>query len=104
MPPSKTRDKVAEAIGIGKGRTYNKATKVWEAAKEGNEVALELVEKLDKGEVSIHKAYKDIRRQEVRKEKQEELQTRELPTGVFEVILADPPWRYQFSETQSSKE
>jgi N6-adenosine-specific RNA methylase IME4/ParB-like chromosome segregation protein Spo0J len=96
-----TRDKVAEAVGLGSGRTYDKAAKVWEAAKEGNEVALELVEKLDKGEVSIHKAYKDIRRQELRKEKQEELQTRELPTGVFEVILADPPWRYQFSETQS---
>jgi len=96
-----TRDKVAVAVGLGSGRTYDKAAKVWEAAKEGNEVALELVEKLDKGEVSIHKAYKDIRRQELRKEKQEELQTRELPTGVFEVILADPPWRYQFSETQS---
>ena len=96
-----TRDKVAAAVGLGSGRTYDKAAKVWEAAKEGNEVALELVEKLDKGEVSIHKAYKDIRRQELRKEKQEELQTRELPTGVFEVILADPPWRYQFSETRS---
>ena len=96
-----TRDKVAEAVGIGSGRTYDKASKVWEAAKEGNEVAQDLVRKLDKGEVSIHKAYKDIRRQELRKEKQEELQTRELPTGVFEVILADPPWRYQFSETQS---
>jgi N6-adenosine-specific RNA methylase IME4/ParB-like chromosome segregation protein Spo0J len=97
----RTRDKVAQAVGIGSGRSYDKAAKVWEAAKEGNEVALELVEKLDKGEVSIHKAYKDIRRQELRKEKQEKLQTRELPTGVFEVILADPPWRYQFSETQS---
>ena len=97
----KTRDKVAKAIGMGSGKTYDRAAKVWEAAKEGNEVALELVEKLDKGEVSIHKAYKDIRRQELRKEKQEELQTRELPTGAFEVILADPPWRYQFSETQS---
>ena len=97
----RTRDKVAQAVGMGSGKTYERAAKVWEAAKEGNEVALELVEKLDKGEVSIHKAYKDIRRQELRKEKQEELQTRELPTGVFEVILADPPWRYQFSETQS---
>jgi N6-adenosine-specific RNA methylase IME4 len=96
-----TRDKVAAAVGLGSGRTYDKAAKVWEAAKEGNEVAQDLVQKLDKGEVSIHKAYKDIRRQELRKEKQEELQTRELPTGVFEVILADPPWRYQFSETQS---
>ena len=100
-PPSKTRDKVAKAIGMGSGKTYDRAAKVWEAAKEGNEVAQDLVQKLDKGEVSIHKAYKDIRRQELRKEKQEELQTRELPTGVFEVILADPPWRYQFSETQS---
>lgn len=96
-----TRDKVAQAVGIGSGKTYDRAAKVWEAAKEGNEVAQDLVQKLDKGEVSIHKAYKDIRRQELREEKQEELQTRELPTGVFEVILADPPWRYQFSETQS---
>jgi N6-adenosine-specific RNA methylase IME4 len=25
----------------------------------------------------------------------------EIPTGLFDVILADPPWRYEFSETDS---
>jgi len=29
----KTRDRVAAAIGLGSGRTYDKALKVWEAAK-----------------------------------------------------------------------
>lgn len=29
----KTRDKVAEAVGIGSGRTYDKAARIWEAAK-----------------------------------------------------------------------
>ncbi|MGI6035693.1 MAG: hypothetical protein ACOYCE_07830 [Limnochordia bacterium] len=59
--PNKGRatDKVAAAVGLGSGRTYDKAAKVWEAAKEGNEVALELVGKLDKGEVSIYKAYSE---------------------------------------------
>lgn len=36
IPPSqsgKTRDKVAEAVGIGSGRTYDKAARIWEAAK-----------------------------------------------------------------------
>jgi len=30
----KTRDKVAKAIGIGSGRTYDKAAKVWNATAE----------------------------------------------------------------------
>lgn len=60
----RTRDKVAQAVGMGSGKTYERAAKVWEAAKKGNEVALELVEKLDKGEVSIHKAHEYIRRQD----------------------------------------
>ncbi len=97
----KTRDKVAEAIGIGSGRTYDKAVKVWEAAKQGNELAQDLVQKLDRGTISIHKAYQDIRRKELRKEKEAKLTERELPKGLYDVILADPPWRYQFSETQS---
>jgi len=32
----RTRDRVASAIGIGSGRTYDKAAKVWEAAKAGH--------------------------------------------------------------------
>ena len=33
------RDKVASAIGIGSGRTYDKAAQVWEAAKAGDTFA-----------------------------------------------------------------
>jgi len=35
----KTRDKVAAAVGLGSGRTYETAKKVWEAAKNGEEAA-----------------------------------------------------------------
>jgi len=34
-----TRDKVAAAVGLGSGRTYETAKKVWEAAKNGEEAA-----------------------------------------------------------------
>ena len=34
-----TRDKVASAVGLGSGRTYEKAAKVWEAAKAGHTFA-----------------------------------------------------------------
>src|SRR5690606_5621003 len=37
----KTRDKVAAAVGLGSGRTYETAKKVWEAAKNGEEAARE---------------------------------------------------------------
>jgi len=36
-----------------------------------------------------------------REERIEALGSPELPTGEYSVILADPPWRYQFSETSS---
>ena len=52
------RDHVASAIGIGSGRTYDKAAKVWEAAKAGDEVAQKAVQALDEGKATIHKAYR----------------------------------------------
>lgn len=36
-----------------------------------------------------------------REERIEALGSPELPTGEYSVIMADPPWRYQFSETSS---
>lgn len=36
-----------------------------------------------------------------REERIEALGSPELPTGEYSVIMADPPWRYQFSETPS---
>jgi N6-adenosine-specific RNA methylase IME4 len=87
-----TRDKVAAKIGIGSGKQYEKAKKVWQEAKEGNEEAIKLVDSIDKGQATVHSAYKKIN------QKKETLPPA-LPKGQYDIILADPPWRYQFSET-----
>ena len=63
LPPreyGKTRDKVAVAVGLGSGRTYETAKKVWEAAKNGDETAKKLVEELDAGKTTVHAAYKEL--------------------------------------------
>lgn len=99
LEKGKTREKVAEKIGM-KPRTFEKAAKVWEAAKQGNEVAEKLVEKLDKGEKTISAAYMELRRVE----KQKELQAPPPPEGKYRVIYADPPWRYSNSGFAMSAE
>src|SRR5690606_18989631 len=55
-----TRDKVAAAVGLGSGRTYETAKKVWEAAKKGDETAKKLVGELDAGKKTVHTAYKEL--------------------------------------------
>jgi len=55
-----SRDKVAVAVGLGSGRTYETAKKVWEAAKKGDETAKKLVEELDSGKTTVHAAYKAV--------------------------------------------
>lgn len=62
--PKRTTDAVAEAVGIGSGRQYSRAKKVWEAAKSGNDKAQELVEKLDNEETTISAACNEIKQQE----------------------------------------
>ncbi len=58
--PERTSDKVAEQIGIGSGRQYEKAKKVWKAAKTGNADAVKLVEDIDQNKITIHEAYKKV--------------------------------------------
>ena len=53
----RTRDRVAEAVGLGSGETYRRAKRVWEAAEDGDEEAIEQVERIDEGEQSIHGAF-----------------------------------------------
>ena len=85
-----TRDKVAEKAGIGSGRTYDKAARVWEAAKSGDETAKEYVEKIDQGKMTVNKAHVELRRQQVRKRREKT----PPPEGKYRIIYADPPWRY----------
>ena len=78
-----TRDKVAAAVGLGSGRTYDKAAKVWEAARKGDETAKKLVEELDSGKMTVHAAYKAV-------VKESEKQERKQAAEVAERHMADP--------------
>lgn len=57
----KTRDRVAEKIGIGSGRTYDMARTVWDAAQEGDTVARHEVDKLDRDDQSVYGAHQKVR-------------------------------------------
>ena len=57
----KTREKVAEEVDIGSGRTYDKAKSVWDAAQKGDTVAQHEVDRIDSDDQSIHGAYEQIK-------------------------------------------
>jgi N6-adenosine-specific RNA methylase IME4/ParB-like chromosome segregation protein Spo0J len=82
--PERAVDKIAQQIGIGSGRNYEKAKKIWENAPD------EVLQKIDRHELSINRAYKDIKRGEIRKQAQEV----EPPTGKYRILYVDPPWKY----------
>lgn len=100
-PKGKTRDIIGQKIGVGSGRQFDKANKIWQEAKQGNEEAKKLVNKIDKNEMSINKAYLTIKQQEKRSEIEENLTPQPLPEGHYNVIYADPPWRYDFVESEN---
>ncbi|KXB00031.1 hypothetical protein AKJ41_04485 [candidate division MSBL1 archaeon SCGC-AAA259O05] len=59
------------------------------------------MERLDKGKTTIHNAYKYVKRQERCEEIKKKIE--ELPEGEYNVILADPPWEYEWSLTMTRK-
>ena len=67
-------------------------TRILDTAEEGDEKAKDLADRIGKGFATIRSAYK-------RMTQKEEIPPPELPEGQYEIILADPPWRYEFSET-----
>jgi N6-adenosine-specific RNA methylase IME4/ParB-like chromosome segregation protein Spo0J len=87
-----TRDIVSEKIGV-KPRTYQKAKVIIENATE------ELKEKVRKGTTSIDYAFKQVKRSDDNKKERPP-----LPQGQFDVILADPPWKYEINTRGSPDE
>ncbi len=74
----KTRDKVAEAVGMS-GRTYEKAKRVVEAAEEDPERHAETVQEMDRtGKVDA--AYKKVKGQRTRKETRRPAPPEPLPS------------------------
>jgi len=73
--------RAAKHVGLG-GRTLRKAEEVFEKASE------DIVKDVLTGKTSISHAHTKIKR----REKHENPPP--LPEGIFDVIYADPPWRY----------
>lgn len=86
-----SRDKIARYLGVGR-TTIERAEAVVAAAEEEPEEYGHLVEQMDRSG-KVAGAY---RRLTVLKQAKElEAAPPELPTGPFQVIVADPPWRYE---------
>jgi N6-adenosine-specific RNA methylase IME4 len=87
-----TRKEIAKELEWSQGKV-SQADYVWKKAEP------EVREKIKKDKVSIHEAYKDIKKQEkieaINKQK-EAIKTGQvkLPEGVYEVVSIDPPWNY----------
>ena len=111
----KTNEIVGQRVGIGKAKTFRRAEKVWQGAKEGNPIAQKLVQQLDNGSVSIKKAYRILtskEREETRNNQRKLVVTtnvapviacgdfRELIKSVGEstidLILTDPPYPKEY--------
>src|ERR1700681_3519592 len=89
--PGDTRDKIARYLGIGR-TTIERAEAVVDAAEEEPEEYGYLVEQMDRSG-KVAGAYRRL--EVLRQAKELDAAPPELPTGPFQVIVADPPWRYE---------
>lgn len=98
--PVDTRAEAARAARMSHG-TYDKTKVIAEKAPE------EVKEQLRKGEISINRAYQDIRGQERRTERVERIQETTANNSPLEtsspvpILYADPPWRYEHVKTDN---
>ena len=104
----KTRTKVAEAVGIGGHTQYEKAKKIWQAAQASDTVAQQMVRALDRGEITLHSAFKavtDKARKRPLLQEQFEVEIRpgdfrevlnDLEPESVKIILTDPPYGKQY--------
>lgn len=84
----RTRDKVGEKLGIS-GRQYEKIKKIYEAEKEAPDV----IKELDKGNISVYKAYKTIQKRKARKKLAESPPEETDELALFKRLgYAPKPW------------
>ena len=86
-----SRSIIAKKVGFGSGYQYDKAKKVYSEAPEF------IRELWQDGKITTHTAFQKIKRN-IREVK---VETPELPEGKFNVIYADPPWKYDFSRDKN---
>ena len=88
--PGEARGNIARYLGVGR-TTIERAEAVVEAAEEEPEEYGYLVEQMDRSG-KVAGAYRRLMVQ--RQARELDAQPPQLPTGPFQVIVADPPWRY----------
>jgi N6-adenosine-specific RNA methylase IME4 len=76
-------------------RTLDKIEKI---AKESTP---EIIQSIRDGDLTINKAYKEMKREEKREQIKEQFVEPKIPNGLFDVIYADPPWKYEFAESSN---
>jgi N6-adenosine-specific RNA methylase IME4 len=89
--PGDTRDNIARYLGVGR-TTIERAEAVVEAAEEEPDEYGHLVEQMDRSG-KVAGAYRRLT--VLRQARELNAAPPELPTGPFQVIVADPPWRYE---------
>jgi N6-adenosine-specific RNA methylase IME4 len=93
---TRTNSILAEHVGM-KRKSYEMAQKVFENAQSGNEKAIELVKKLDSGRTTVAAAYNEVVVSEQKKAAIENISKKAYePDGLYNVIVVDPPWPYEF--------
>jgi N6-adenosine-specific RNA methylase IME4 len=94
-PKHNTQAEIAKAAGTSTGMVG--------MAEQVRKKSPELWEKAKRDEVTVSAAYKEIKKEEKKQERQELIQRQrddieqgnvKLPSGVFEVVAMDPPWNY----------
>jgi len=81
-----TREEIAKIAGVSHD-TIARVKKIKELAPE------EIIQKVRNNEISINKAYSDIKRQESEKEQeQKKISNPKPPEGKYKTIVIDPPW------------
>jgi len=90
----KTRDLLAKKMKVGKNK-IQKAKKIVETAKTDPEIEKKLQE-IKKGKTTIDNVYVQIQRKEKPKV------VPKIPDDEYDVVYADPPWRYE-GGTDSSR-
>ena len=100
-----TREELSKVAQVGE-RTLGMVKKIQEKATE------EVKAKLSTGEVSINSAYQEIKKEEKKEELEQirlniqkevkKVDIEDIPE-TFDVIYADPPWRYDFAESSNRK-
>lgn len=94
----RSRDEVAQQVGLGSGRTYERARDVMEKAEA---LLPDVAEKAAAGELTMRDVAKAVRQEEkaLRVEAIAQQAPPDLTTFTeFPVLYVDPPWRYEHAE------